>query len=198
MEANQATAIFKALGDESRLAILRILLEDESYVELLASRLNLTSATVSFHLKKLEAAGLVSCRRTQFYRIYSVNREIFGQTLEALIGRTPEPDDDTKYREAVLAAFFDNGRLTQMPSQRKKREIVLRRLSDELDPDKEYKERELNSLLESHSLPDYCFVRREMIAFGLLTRRKNPEGGEDLYSLTDPKEQKDPDNTPEH
>ena len=74
MEENRATAIFKALGDESRLAILRILLEEESYVELLASRLGLTSATVSFHLKKLEGAGLVSCRRTQFYQIYSVNR----------------------------------------------------------------------------------------------------------------------------
>ena len=46
MAENNATAIFKALGDESRLAILRILLEDESYVELLASRLGLTSATV--------------------------------------------------------------------------------------------------------------------------------------------------------
>ena len=94
MEENQATAVFKALGDESRLAILRILFEGESYVELLASRLGLTSATVSFHLKKLEAAGLVSCRRTQFYRIYSANREIFSQPLEALIGKTLGKDSE--------------------------------------------------------------------------------------------------------
>ena len=184
MEENNATAVFKALGDESRLAILRILLKDESYVELLASRLGVTSATVSFHLKKLEAAGLVSCHRTQFYRIYSVNREIFGQTLESLIGRTPEPDDDTKYRESVIKAFFENGKLTQMPSQRKKREIVLRHLLAALDPEKEYGETELDAFLETRSIPDYCTVRREMISFGLLTRRKNPEGGGDLYRLT--------------
>ena len=196
MESNRATAVFKALGDESRLAILRILLENESYVELLASRLNLTSATVSFHLKKLEAAGLVSCRRTQFYRIYSVNREIFGQSLEALIGRTPEPDDDTRYREAVIAAFFENGRLTQMPSQRKKREIVLRRLLAALDPEKEYGEGDLDAFLEARSIPDYCYVRREMIAFGLLARRKNPAGGADLYRLTDPEKEKNPDRDP--
>ena len=127
---NAAVAVFKALGDESRLAILRILLaEEESYVELLASRLGLTSATVSFHLKKLEAAGLVSCRRTQFYRIYSVERALFAQSLEALIGKTPAPDDDTKYRKAVIAAFFENGsssgRLKALPTQRKKREVVL-------------------------------------------------------------------------
>ena len=184
MEENNATAVFKALGDESRLAILRILLKDESYVELLASRLGVTSATVSFHLKKLEAAGLVSCHRTQFYRIYSVNREIFGQTLESLIGRTPEPDDDTKYRESVIKAFFENGKLTQMPSQRKKREIVLRHLLAALDPEKEYGETELDAFLETRSIPDYYTVRREMISFGLLTRRKNPEGGGDLYRLT--------------
>ena len=182
-ESSPAVAVFKALGDESRLAILRILLEGESYVELLASRLGLTSATVSFHLKKLEGAGLVSCKRTQFYRIYSVNRGIVGQSLESLIGRTPEPDDDRKYRESVLANFFENGRLKQLPAQQKKREVVLRYLLEPLDKLREYPEKELDAHIERY-YGDYCTVRREMIAFGLLARRKNPEGGGDLYRLT--------------
>ena len=182
MEENRATAIFKALGDESRLAILRILLEGESYVELLASRLGLTSATVSFHLKKLEAAGLVTCRRTQFYRIYSVNREIFAQSLESLIGRTPEPDDDTRYRESVIANFFENGRLKLLPAQQKKREVVLRYLLETLNPKTEYPEEEIDAHIERY-FDDYCTVRREMIAFGLLSRRKNPAGGADLYRV---------------
>ena len=184
---NAAVAVFKALGDESRLAILRILLaEEESYVELLASRLGLTSATVSFHLKKLEAAGLVNCRRTQFYRIYSVERAFFAQSLEALIGKTPVPDDDTKYRESVIAAIFENGRLKALPTQRKKREVVLRRLLEPLDSGREYGEKEFDAYLTSVCLPDYCIVRREMIAFGMLSRRKNPEGGPDLYRLCPP------------
>ncbi|MCR5683222.1 MAG: metalloregulator ArsR/SmtB family transcription factor, partial [Clostridiales bacterium] len=142
---NAAVAVFKALGDESRLAILRILLaEEESYVELLASRLGLTSATVSFHLKKLEAAGLVSCRRTQFYRIYSVERALFTQSLESLIGKTPAPDDDTKYRESVIANFFENGsssgRLKALPTQRKKREVVLRVLAEAFEAGRDYAE----------------------------------------------------------
>ena len=182
MEENRATAIFKALGDESRLAILRILLEGESYVELLASRLGLTSATVSFHLKKLEGAGLVTCRRTQFYRIYSVNREIFAQSLEDLIGRTPEPDDDTRYRESVIANFFENGRLKLLPAQQKKREVVLRYLLETLNPKTEYPEEEIDAHIERY-FDDYCTVRREMIAFSLLSRRKNPAGGADLYRV---------------
>ena len=194
MEENRATAIFKALGDESRLAILRILLEGESYVELLASRLGLTSATVSFHLKKLEAAGLVTCRRTQFYRIYSVNREIFTQSLESLIGRTPEPDDDTRYRESVIANFFENGRLKLLPAQQKKREVVLRYLLETLNPKTEYPEEEIDAHIERY-FDDYCTVRREMIAFGLLSRRKNPAGGADLYRAAEQEEKKNPENS---
>ena len=197
MEENRATAIFKALGDESRLAILRILFEGESYVELLASRLGLTSATVSFHLKKLEAAGLVSCRRTQFYRICSVNREIFAQSLESLIGRTPEPDDDTKYRQSVIANFFENGRLKQLPAQQKKREVVLRHLLETLDPKQEYPEEEIDRHIQGY-FDDYCTVRREMIAFGMLSRRRNPEGGADLYRITESGIKKTPtDGSPE-
>ena len=60
---NEALPIFKVLADETRLKILRALDEKESYVELLAERLSLTPATVSFHMKKLLAAGLVDARR---------------------------------------------------------------------------------------------------------------------------------------
>ena len=66
---NEALPIFKVLADETRLKILRALDEKESYVELLAERLSLTPATVSFHMKKLLAAGLVDARREQYYTI---------------------------------------------------------------------------------------------------------------------------------
>lgn len=182
MDETNAVAVFKALGDESRLAILRVLLTEEAYVELLAARLGLTSATVSFHLKKLEGAGLVSCRRTQFYRIYSANREVFDASLAALIGTIPPPDDDTKYREAVVANFFENGRLKNLPAQQKKREVVLRYLAASFEEGKEYPESEIDGRIQEF-YDDYCTVRREMIAFGILARRKNPDGGEDLYRV---------------
>ena len=162
-------AIFKALGDESRLSIIRMLLEGESYVELIASRLNLTSATVSHHLKKLEAAGLVECHRTQFYMIYSVKREVLGESLIDLIGTLPAQDDDMKYRQSVIDTFFEYGRLKSLPAQRKKREVVLRYILEPLEKGKSYTEQEMNDHILRYN-DDYCTIRREMIAFGLVTR----------------------------
>ena len=80
-ECPDAASVFKALGDKSRLSIIRILLEGESYVERIASRLSLSNATVCHHLKKLEGAGLVQNHRTQFYQIYSVRRDLLDTSL---------------------------------------------------------------------------------------------------------------------
>ena len=162
-------AVFKALGDESRLAIVRMLLEGESYVELIASRLSLTSATVSHHLKKLEAAGLVECHRTQFYMIYSVKRELLAAPLIDLIGTLPAQDDDTKYRESVIDAFFEYGKLKSLPAQRKKREVVLSHILEPLEKGCVYTEQEMNEHILRYN-DDYCTIRREMIAFGLVQR----------------------------
>ena len=58
--------LLKTVADDTRIRILRALHEKDCYVELLAERLNLTPATVSFHMKKLLAAGLVDARREQY------------------------------------------------------------------------------------------------------------------------------------
>ena len=68
----QKLELLKLLADETRLEILNLLWHEDSYVEKLACELSLTPATVCYHLKKMEAAGLVKCSRSQFYIIYSV------------------------------------------------------------------------------------------------------------------------------
>ena len=69
--------MFKCLADKSRLQILKSLVKEEMYVERLAERLDLTPATISFHLKKLEDAGAVTSRKEQYYTMYSIKKEIF-------------------------------------------------------------------------------------------------------------------------
>ncbi|MGL5150674.1 MAG: ArsR/SmtB family transcription factor [Clostridium sp.] len=81
----QSVAIFKALGDKTRLTILTSLLEGPMYVEILALRLNLTPATISFHLKKLEEVGLVSSKKEQYYVLYSINEEIISKSIESMM-----------------------------------------------------------------------------------------------------------------
>ena len=62
MTEQQAIQLFKCLSDPSRLQILKSLMQEDMYVERLAERLNLTAATISFHLRKLEAAGDYTAR----------------------------------------------------------------------------------------------------------------------------------------
>lgn len=165
-----AIRLFKALGDESRLRIVQMLLRDDSYVELIASRLNLTSATVSHHLKKLEEAGLVECSRTQFYMIYRLNRAVLSDTIESLVAAEKEiVDDDTAYREKIIGSFIVNDRLTNLPAQRKKREIILRYIAESFPKKESYTEKEVNENILRFN-EDYCTIRREMISFGIMKR----------------------------
>lgn len=161
--------LLKLLADETRLAILNLLLKEDSYVEKIACELSLTPATICYHLKKMESAGVVKCSRSQFYMIYSLNREIFDKPLFELIKGDEIANTEEKYRKAVLSNFFKYGRLTQIPTQRKKREIVLSEILKQFEPCREYTEKEVNEIILRYH-EDYCTIRREMIAFGMMTR----------------------------
>ena len=162
--------LLKLLADETRLEILNILLKEDSYVEKIACELSLTPATICYHLKKMESAGVVNCSRSQFYIIYSLNREIFDKPLFELIKKDEEiVDTEEKYKKEVISNFFKYGRLTQIPTQRKKREIVLAEILNQFDFDREYEEKEVNEIILRYH-EDFCTIRREMIAFGMMTR----------------------------
>ena len=168
----QKLALLKLLADETRLNILNILLREDSYVEKIACDLSLTPATICYHLKKLEAAGVVNCSRAQFYMIYSLNRELFNKPLyECIKKEEPIMDQDEKYRQEVLSHFFKYGKLTQLPSQRKKREIVLGEIAKAFERGRTYDEREVNEIIHRFH-EDHCFVRREMIACGIMARER--------------------------
>ena len=98
--------LLKLLADETRLEILNILLKEDSYVEKIACELSLTPATICYHLKKMESAGVVNCSRSQFYIIYSLNREIFDKPLFELIKKDEEiVDTEEKYKKEVPRPF---------------------------------------------------------------------------------------------
>jgi len=162
--------LLKVLADETRLAILNILLREDCYVEKIACELSLTPATICYHLKKLESAGVVNCSRSQFYIIYSLNREIFNKPLYELIkADSPAPNGEEKYETEVLSHFFKYGKLTQIPTQRKKREIVLRQIAKEFGAGRKYTENEVNEIIHKFH-EDHCTIRREMVACGIMAR----------------------------
>ena len=171
-------ALLKLIADETRLEILNLLMREDSYVEKLACELSLTPATICYHLKKLESVGVVNCSRSQFYMIYSLNRDIFDRPLIELIRKdAPVVDEEEKYRKEVLSHFFKYGRLTQIPTQRKKREIILTEIARAFERGRDYQEKEVNEIIHRFH-EDHCFIRREMIACGIMTRDN------DVYRVT--------------
>jgi ArsR family transcriptional regulator len=67
--------LFRALGDETRLRILDLLTEGERCVCDLQSDLQLGQSLLSFHLRVLREAGLVSDRRSGRWAFYSLKPE---------------------------------------------------------------------------------------------------------------------------
>lgn len=170
MNISESAALFKCLGDKTRLEIISMLRKSDSYVEYIASALSLTPATVCFHLKKLEAAGIVRSSRTQFYIIYSLCDEIFEKKLSdiAFFEQSDAPGEE-KYEKAVIDAFIRDGKLVSIPVQRKKREIILKYLLELFEYGRDYTEREVSEKLGEYN-EDFCTLRRELIACGYMKR----------------------------
>jgi biotin operon repressor len=148
---------------------------EDMYVERLAERLELTSATVSFHLKKLEDAGAVTSYKDQYYTMYSINKELFSiNIIDILKEKTSESElqkeRDDAYRKKVLDAFFEYGKLKNIPSQRKKERIVLEEIAKAFKKNKAYTEKEVNLIIADFH-DDFCTLRRDMISEGLLERK---------------------------
>lgn len=166
-------ALFKALGHPVRLLILNLIRMRPRHTEELATILLLKPATVSFHLSQLHEAGLLESKKDQYYQLYSLAGEVLRKPLSD-IAFLAQPElanqvEEDAYRKKVLETFIHRGRLTQIPAQRSKQQIILERLSEEFEPDREYTEREVNRILvEFHD--DVATLRRGLVGQGLMER----------------------------
>lgn len=167
--------LFKALGHPVRLLIMNLVLTKPRHGEELAEILHLNAATVSHHLNKLAEVGLLEARKDQYYQTYSLAKDVLQRTLDEVI-RLPQPDlranvKPDAYRQKVLSIFFKHGRLKQIPSQKKKQQIVLAQIAREFEPARDYDEMEVNRILiEFHD--DVAWMRRALIEFKLIERDK--------------------------
>jgi ArsR family transcriptional regulator, arsenate/arsenite/antimonite-responsive transcriptional repressor len=96
-DLSAVTRQFRALSDENRLRIVELLRGGERCVCELMNALDLGQSLLSFHLKTLKDAGLVTDRREGRWAYYALNAEAFTQ-LQEFVGGLPSR------RLAVLAA----------------------------------------------------------------------------------------------
>jgi ArsR family transcriptional regulator len=93
IDRDRATRLFHALSDPTRLSILERLRFGERCVCDLTGALDAAQSRLSFHLKVLKDAGLVSDRREGRWMYYTLNLEVLDEIVELMQGlvSTPSP-----------------------------------------------------------------------------------------------------------
>jgi ArsR family transcriptional regulator, arsenate/arsenite/antimonite-responsive transcriptional repressor len=110
MESKQAVAVLAALAQETRLAIFRHLVmagEDGASAGAIAAALEVPAPTMSFHLKELERAGIITARRESRLIYYSANyggmKALIDFLTEDCCNGNPEVRVAPKRRRATAA-----------------------------------------------------------------------------------------------
>jgi hypothetical protein len=137
---------------------------------MLAETLGIPVARVRRHLNRLAAAGVARLQPDR--RTYRLDPETLrwaaeqvGPPRDAGIALGAANEDE----EAVLRAFFRDGRLREIPAKASKRRIVLERIALEFEPGLRYDEREVNAIVGRFST-DHAALRRSLVDQGLLAR----------------------------
>ena len=121
------------------------------------------------------SANIVSCKKEQYYTVYSLNEEILSMNLKELITDNRKEEEilnqrEEKYRERVLNSFFKYDKLIEIPVQKKKRQIVLEKIVESFEKDREYTEKEVNLIIADFH-DDFCTIRRDLVGFDLMERK---------------------------
>jgi ArsR family transcriptional regulator len=80
----RATALFHALSDETRLAVLDMLRDGERCVCDLQGALDAAQSRLSFHLRVLRDAGLVSDRKEGRWSYYRLNHDVLEEVHDVV------------------------------------------------------------------------------------------------------------------
>ena len=84
MNESEIAIICKALGDETRLQIIKMLAGGELCACKILDAFNITQPTLSHHLKTLTDCNLVNSRKEGKWTYYSINCEKFSEFKSAL------------------------------------------------------------------------------------------------------------------
>lgn len=84
-EIEKGLSILKNISDRTRFDIIKLLLKKDYFGQELAAELNITTATVSYHMNQLFASNLIEVERMEHKAFYKVNKATIRKILEFLI-----------------------------------------------------------------------------------------------------------------
>lgn len=86
IDEKRIPTVFKALCDENRVRILKLLMSGEKCACKLLEAMNVGQSTLSHHMKILFDSGLVSVRKDGKWMHYSISKEGFRTAISYLNG----------------------------------------------------------------------------------------------------------------
>ena len=84
VDSARAAQLFHALADQIRVDVVTLLLQGERCVCELMDELDLAQSRLSWHLKTLSDAGIISGRREGRWNYYSLNADVLAEAREIL------------------------------------------------------------------------------------------------------------------
>ena len=84
LDLSRAAELFHALSDPTRLAVLELLREGERCVCELQAEIDASQSRLSFHLKVLKDAGLVSDRKEGRWSYYAMTSETLSEAHDVV------------------------------------------------------------------------------------------------------------------
>jgi len=108
MTTDQLSAVFGALADPTRRAILARLTEGDATVAELAAPFSVSQPAISKHLKVLEQAGLISRQRRATARLSHLEAEPLREATEWLARYQAFWDESYERLDALLARMQED------------------------------------------------------------------------------------------
>lgn len=119
-------------------------------------------------LRKLQSGEIPAYKIGKDWRIEEQELRAW---LESVSNRNAPAADSEAEEAAIRRHFFIGNRLKTIPARRSKREVILRILAKRFEPNRTYREPEVNEILKS-AHEDFCTLRRELVMARLLTRER--------------------------
>jgi predicted transcriptional regulator len=185
MQLNRLVSFYKTMGDPTRIRIVFLLAKGPLHGQAIAGKLGLTPPTITHHLNKLRDINLVYQRRDKNTVYFYLNESVLKQQ-SSVLAKLADKEEVKKMEELnienqkVIDNFFtSDGKLKNIPAQRKKKLMVFEHLLNGLKMGKKYEEKELNEYIKQFH-EDYATIRREFIINHYMYR----ENG--IYELNPP------------
>ncbi|WP_100488377.1 metalloregulator ArsR/SmtB family transcription factor [Sporolactobacillus pectinivorans] len=176
MQINRIVEFYKALGDLTRIRIIALLQQGPLHGQAIAGKLSLKPPTITHHIAKLREVGLIKERRDKNTIYFSLDTKALESSAKAILSLgKKEGGSEMSVTEAERAAILSNfftpeGRLKNIPAQRKKRLVVLSHIVKGLEFGRIYPEKEISEYLRQFH-PDYATLRRELIITQFMYRK---------------------------